>query len=639
MFYSNDSLFLCGGHKGANMFYKSQAGVAVAIALFSTSFSSYSLESGQEVNDLERIVVTANRFEQSIENTLATVNVITRQDIENSNSRDFPALLQSLGGVDVIRKGGQGQQASLFIRGAASAHSLILIDGVRVGSASLGYKAISTIPLNSIERIEVVKGSRAAWYGSDALAGVINITTRSGGASSVAIQAGSDEYKNVQTSLVLSGEKYDISFNAGYEKTHGYDVTTTINKDDDGYENKNIGLNVRYNAGEFGELKFIAQNSIGEVEYDSSGDDLQEFKKHHVLVGWNKVNGSLSHNAQISVGKDKEHTTKEQPTEGHKPSNYQTNRKEANYQLAYEYDQSFSLSAGFDWNDEDVSDSINAWASEDQPASGFTDESRHNLGTYLGGYYDHEDIIVNAVIRRDDNSDFDINNTYNLSIGVPVAGFGVFRLSQGSGFKAPSFNDASSIWGTNPDLKPEESVNREIGFALNLDNAHVDIAVFKNDIKNLIDWGNYIPENIANAEFEGLEINSEFSLLGLTNHLNFTYLKAQDGNTHEQLVLRPKQSINWVLSKQLDTFYLGAEMQYRSDRVSLYKTPISSYTLFNINANYQVLENLKLHARIDNLLDKNYYNGVAATDWTTGEVISDYLGAERKFYAGINYNF
>lgn len=618
------------------MLQKSTIGLAVTAgltALFTTSVFA------QQAN--ETIVITATKTPLPISDVLASIDVIDRQAIEDSVARDVPALLKSLAGIDIVHRGGQGQSSSVFIRGAASSHSLVLVDGVRVGSASTGAKSLASVPLNSIERIEVIKGSRAAWYGSDALAGVINIITRNSEQSTLAVTSGSNNYRNAQATLSTRTDNLAVSFNAGYEKTDGFDVTTNTNPDRDGYENKNAGLNASYSHDTLGTFKTIAQFSEGYVEYDSSGDDLQEFDKYQVALSWDKQGETLSHQAQVNISQDKEFNTKQQPQAWDKPSNYQTDRRQVSYQADYVHNSQLSFSAGLDYQHEDLGKSINAFASDTQPKSGFTDETRENVGVYAGAYFHDDNIIFNGAVRRDDNSDFDTNNTYNLSFGLPIGNDIVLRFSQGSGFKAPSFNNASSIWITNPDLKllPEESLNREIGLAWRTDNITIDAALFKNDIDNLIQWTSQGPENVAKAEFEGLEISSEFTLLSLNHKLNLTYLKATDGQTSKQLVLRPKRTANWTVSKQFEQFYLSAQVAYRGERASFYNTPLASYTLINLAANYELTNNLTLNARIDNLTDKDYFNGVAGTDWQTGDITSLYIGAQRQFYVGLDYRF
>ena len=141
---------------------------SVALSLTTVSLSALS----DEV-----VVVTANRMEQNINDTLADVEVIDRADIERIQPQSFIDLLVNIAGIDTIQRGGQGQDASIFMRGANSNQLLILVDGIRVGSATLGVKSISNISVAQIERVEIVKGPRAALWGSDAIGGVIQIFT------------------------------------------------------------------------------------------------------------------------------------------------------------------------------------------------------------------------------------------------------------------------------------------------------------------------------------------------------------------------------------------------------------------------------------------------------------------------------
>ena len=198
------------------MLNKSALGVAVAAAL------SFSVSADEQ--SIEHITVTANKFEQSINDVLASVTVIDRADIEASYVRDLPSLLATQAGFQINANGGFGQSSGVSLRGASSRHTLILIDGVRTGSATLGYKSISNIPLNSIERVEVIKGSRAAVYGSDALAGVINIITRKAQNTTLDVTFGSDSYQEYQVATGGQFAGVDVAVNAGYEKTDGFDV-------------------------------------------------------------------------------------------------------------------------------------------------------------------------------------------------------------------------------------------------------------------------------------------------------------------------------------------------------------------------------------------------------------------------------
>ncbi|WP_105257992.1 TonB-dependent receptor domain-containing protein [Pseudoalteromonas sp. T1lg88] len=611
------------------MYSKTPVALSLA-ALFSASVAAQS-------QTIEHITVTANKFEQPLEQVLASVNVITRDDIERTGVRDLPALLSSYAGIDIVRSGGQGQTSSLFIRGAASRHSLVVVDGVRVGSASLGYKALETLPLNSIERVEIIRGARAAWYGSDALAGVINIITRNGDSKTLSVSSGSDNYVNVQGAYALTQGAFKGAINLGYEQTDGYNVTTGQDPDRDGYENQNIGARLSYDFDTLGKLEFVGQYSDAEVEYDGTSSDFSKFENYHLQLGWQKAHGRYAHTLKTALVKDDNFNTLKNPYPGYKANQYITERDELGYQLNIALNDALTISSGLDYYYEDVGDSINAYALEGQPQSGFVNETQSNKGVYVGAYYLHDAFSTNAVVRNDDHSEFGGESTYNLALGVPFADIATLRASYGTGFKAPTFNDASSIWGANPDLQPEESTNAELGLRLNIAGGQYDVAVYKNTFDNLIDWGFNGPENINKASFEGVELSAEVEdWFGINHTLNFSYVDAQDDNTGEDLVLRAKRTFNWGLGKEFDKWYVGAQLQYRSDRVSYYRTHLPSYTLLNVNARYQLVDNISFDFAIENLTDKEYVTNVAATDWTTGAITSEYIGAERKVYAGVS---
>ncbi|MCG7543410.1 TonB-dependent receptor [Pseudoalteromonas sp. MM17-2] len=615
------------------MYNKTKVAAGIA-ALFSGAVFA------QQQQSIERLTVTANKFEQPIENVLASIDVITRADIERLGVRDLPALLSNYAGVDIVRSGGQGQSTSLFIRGAASSHSLVIVDGVRVGSATTGYKALSSVPLNSIERVEVIRGARAAWYGSDALAGVINIVTRDGDSQSVSVQSGSDNYVNAQGAFAFRQGAFNAAFNLGYEHTDGFDVTTGQDPDEDGYENQNLGARFGYDLGDYGVLELLGQYSEGYVEYDTSfGDDYTDFEKYHVQLGWRKNHGAFAHKLQTSLAQDDEINTQQHGAPGYRGNEYSTARDELSYQLNYVFSPAITVSGGADYYYEDISDSYSSSATPEQPASGFTVQTRNNKGVYVGGYYDGQAFNTNAVVRHDDHSQFGGHFTYNLAAGVPLSDIATFRASYGTAFKAPSFNDASSIWGSNDALQPEESNNAELGLRLDLQSGQYDIALYQNQFDNLIAWGNNGPENIAKASFEGVELSAQVQdMFGIDHQLNFSYVDAEDDNTGQALVLRAEKTLNWSVGKQFDKWYVGAQLQYRSDRLSYYRTDLPSYTLVNLNARYQLLRDLTFTFGVDNLTDKEYITNVAATDWSTGEVTSAYRGAERKVYAGLQFD-
>ena len=222
---------------------------------------------------LDDIIVTENRHSQSVDDSLASVTVITRQDIEKSAAKDLPSLLNRSAGFDLKPSGPYGKVSSLFLRGTNSNHLLTLVDGVKLYSASSGGSAFQHIPLNQVERIEIVRGPRSSLYGSEAIGGVIQIFTRKGTqktSASTNIGAGSNKSKEISASFSGGTEKANFSLSARHFKTDGIDAIfhTTAN-DDDGYENDSMSAQFGYQFNQEISFQSSFMNAQGNSRYDN----------------------------------------------------------------------------------------------------------------------------------------------------------------------------------------------------------------------------------------------------------------------------------------------------------------------------------------------------------------------------------
>ncbi|OUS74174.1 ligand-gated channel protein [Pseudoalteromonas sp. A601] len=611
------------------MLKKSTLGVAVTAAL------SFSVSAEQPI---ERITVTANKFEQSIDEVLASVAVIERSDIETSNVRDLPSLLETQAGFQINSNGGFGQSSGVSLRGSSSRHTLILVDGIRTGSATLGYKSISNIPLNSIERIEIVKGSRAAVYGSDALAGVINIITRQAQDLTLDATFGSDAYQSYQVAGTTVVDKVTASFNAGFEKTDGFDVLQGVAPDDDGYENKNIGFNIQYGDDLLGDITARGQYSEGYAQYDSAFSPVDstvennEFENYQLGLGWKKSFGQQTHSIDIAIANDGSDNSRVDYTGATVIDAFETKREQIDYNGLYAINDEFDVSGGLNWYEDDISET----------SGDYSKDNREVFAGFVGAYYDNERVLANFALRYDDDQYFGNETTYTAAAGYRLHENATFRMSQSTGFKAPTFNDLYYPYSGNPDLVPETSVNQELGLKLDFTQAKVDISIFRNDIENLIAWapnaaGDWQPANINEARHEGVEFSFANTVLGFDNQFNFTYLDAENTETGAAQVYVSPRTVNWSVAKQWGDFDAGFNMQYRSDRQGKV-TKLSSYTLWNLTANYQFNQSLSFSLRVENLFDKQYDAVDSSMDYTTGEVFY-YNTAERRFFAGASYQF
>ncbi len=611
---------------GDLMLNKTTLGVAISAAL------SFSVSGAEQ--SIEKITVTANKFEQSINDVLASVNVIERAEIEASNVRDLPTLLSTRVGFQVNPNGGFGQNTGVSLRGTGSGDTLILIDGVRTGSATLGQKALNNVPLNSIERIEIIKGSRAAVYGSDALAGVINIITRESDNLSVSATFGSDSYQNYQVAGSVKSGDITTAFNAGFEKTDNFDVLQGVAPDEDGYENKNLGFKVNYTDAHYGDFKLLGQYSEGFADYDSrfspadSTIERDDFKNYQLSAGWSKNYTNQTHSIDLALATDDSDNTYVDFSVGPTTSTFITKRTQIDYNGQYLLSDELNISGGINWYNDDVSHSSQL----------FVEDSRDVLAVFVGAYYDADKVLANLTVRQDDDEQFGDETTYTAAAGYHLSENATFRISQSTGFKAPTFNDLYFPLYGNPDLQPEKSVNRELGLSVDFDIAQVDVAIFRNDIEDKIDYdANFALANIDEARYEGVEFSLSQQFFGFDSNLNFAYLSAEDEETGAELRNVAKRTFNWELAKQFGAFDASLDMQYRSDRQGAV-TRLGSYTLWNLAGNYQVNEHIEVSLRVENLFDKEYNAVDSNTDFTTGQVYY-YNTPERRFFAGASYQF
>ncbi len=616
---------------------KSSVSAAVAAAL-SFTFVTEALAG----EPLEHITVTANKFEQRIENTLATVNLIERSDIDAANARDLPELLQLVAGVDLVRSGGFGQASSVFVRGSLSKHLLVLVDGVRISDANSGDAPFSLLPLNAIERVEIVKGPRAAIYGSDALGGVINLITRQADGHELAVMSGSNNYSNLEGVFSTSVSAARLQLNVGVENTDGYDVTEKDpsqprgkDHDRDGYSNRNIGAGARVDLERFGELTAKGQYAEGDADYDNAwGNDAFEFENYQAMLGWQKSDERIGYDVQLSRSQDDNTQT---GTEFE--TRYQTKRNALDARVQYQQSDALALSGGVNWLNEDVSGS----------SVSLEKAKRHDLALFAGAFYDNGRWLANATVRSDDYQYQGRQNTYQAAVGFRPLKAVTVRLNQGTAFRAPTFTDLyveGNPWvAANPLLQPEEARNTELGVHIQTRNGSWDVAIFSNRIDNLIasdfdaQSGKFKSVNIDAATLEGMELSSRFTAFGLEHTLALTLLDASDDTTGADLVRRPSRSLNWSLAKSWDKLDLGVDFIYRSNRpsISYFNTRLGGYAIINLSANYHLVEGLTLSARVDNLSDKHYTT--AGFDLASDGSLLGYVPPGRQVFVGARYRF
>jgi len=562
----------------------------------------------------EVIVVTANRSEQNSIDVLSSVQVITRADIELSAASSIVELLNTVNGIQLSQSGGAGQKSGIFSRGTNAGHTLVIIDGQRVSSATLGQVEFANLAPEQIERIEVIKGPRAALWGSDAIGGVIQIFTRQLNAGEVAFDLGlgNNGQKQASISTALAHGDGATTFTASAKSSDGYDVLASAEKDDDGYNRENISLIGFQTLNQQWRINWLAKYNQGESEYDNAygGANENSFETHQWQLSAQQNAGEFSQ--QFSLGQQQNKTVDFGNGLAEKDGDsFETTRLQVNWLGSYQLTKELTSNTGLDFIDEEV-----------KTTTTYEQTQRDIKAVFARLAYDNSSIILDGTVRYDDIEGIDSEVTYNLSAGLYFAENSIVSLNMGSGFKAPSFNDLyypKSIYSYgNADLTAETSDSIELLVKSSLtagdSEINAELSIYQTKIDNLIEWVPdasfaWRPININKAKIEGVELTLVTDYLGFNHQLQFNYLDAIDDNTGDELIRRAKRTASYQLTYNWGKLDLLANVNYQGKREDS-KWPgtitLPSHTLVNLSASYQLNDTWKLGFKANNVFDKNY---------------------------------
>lgn len=567
-----------------------------------------------ENTPLEILIVTGTRTPQPLKQALSHSTVITEQDIKASQAADVPTLLRSLAGVEVVQGGGLGKQTSIFMRGTESDHVLILLDGVRINSATTGTTALEHIMLDSIERIEVVRGNVSSLYGSEAIGGVIQLFTKRGrGAPAFNASGGLGSHGTRRVAAGFSGSADATSFsvNAGKIKTNGVSaintqIAPTANPDKDGYDNTTLNAQVQHAINADHQLSASLFTARGNNSYDTSGalpadlhDALANMAKVSIATD-NRLTDAWHSNLKLASATDDERD--------YKNATQQSRLKTTNTQVTWQNELSIADTQKLNLVAEHLGQSVSV---EDITTPNPYTQTRRAVNSLLGGYvgeYGAQHVQLN--LRQDRYSDFGTANTGLLGYGLSVTDNWRAMASVSNAFKAPTFNDLyRPSWGGNPDLRPERAINREIGLRYVSGGQQVDIVYFDNRIHDLI--AGYPSQNIDRARIDGLEFGYDGEFGNTHVKASATLQNPRDTATHLILLRRAKSYGNLSVTQNAGAWQMGGEIQYSGTREdydinTFARTTLGRYNVVNLTTSYTVSKQLKLSMRADNLFNKDY---------------------------------
>ena len=603
----------------------------------------------EEITQLEDIVVTATKVPTPSEQLGASVEVITEEEIEKSGSTDLIDVLRRVAGINVAQTGSRSGITSLFIRGGESDYNLVMIDGVQINQPGGGFD-ISKLTTENIERVEIVKGSHSAIYGSDAITSVINIITKKGRGKPSLFLSGALGAREENGNFI---QEYKAGFSGGDDR-YGYSLSYGRVSDEGILDFNNDYINNTYtgtfnvNPVETLQLAFTAiyQDSRFEIPTEGAGDkfdvlDPDQFQENDTVVLGTKITYSPVSwwNNMIALGfTNEERNFEDEPNLDINPfDGFSSTVEEKRLIIDYRSDFFFGFdkistitTIGFEYEDERADNAI--------------DKSRNNYAYYIQehiGFYNR--FFITTGVRLDDNEEYGVELSPKLSLSYLLRKYGTkLRAAAGKGIKEPTFFENFGGFGLigNPNLDPEESLSIEGGIDQKLYNDALDLyfTYFWNRFKNLIEFSfagfdngtNY--ENINGVKTKGVEVGGTFNAgHGVILGVNYTYLNTEvfdDGGLGSpgrqffkgaELIRRPKHYLSLVTSY----FYKGLNLNlvgtYTGDREDLNFSVSSSerienngYFKVNLAASYSLspnslyLQGVKVFARIQNLFNEDY---------------------------------
>jgi vitamin B12 transporter len=588
---------------------------------------------------MELLIVTPTRMPQPLDQTIADATVLTQQDIRKSGASDVPALLRSLPGVEVTQSGGLGSQSSIFMRGTNFNQVLVLLDGVRINSATTGATALEHIMLDDVERIEVVRGNVSSLYGSEAIGGVIQIFTKQGhGTPVINAGAGIGSHGTQRLTAGYSGSVNDTSFsvNAGKVRTDGVSAINSqlapnANPNDNGYDNDTLDAQVKHVFSTDHSVSASVFATRGNSSYDNAFgvatdlNNLVESIEKYSLASDDQLSGTWHSLLRVAQGTDDSHSY----TNGVQSSRFQTQNNQLTWQNNLKIADNQHANLAFEHLGQLVSsDTL------------FSQTSR-NVNSLSGGYvgeFGAQQIQFN--MRQDRYSDFGEANTGLLGYGLSFANNWRVTASVSNAFKAPTFNDmyypfqnygGGYTYSGNPNLHPEHSQNREAGLHYAANGQRVYAVYFDNRISDLIACNAACSTvvNINQAQIDGEEFSYTGEFGNTRLKANATFQNPRDTVTGQTLLRRAKKFSNVSVSHEFGAWLTGAEVRYSGARqdndVNGNPVTLTSYTLLNLTTRYRIDKLLYVSAHIDNLFNRDYSE------------VYGYNTPGRTLFVGLNY--
>ena len=552
-----------------------------------------------ELAPLPPIFVTASRVAEGPDDVPYSTSVLTRAELDEAQSRDVAEILRRLPGIQIGRNGGVGQSTSVFIRGAASDQTLLLIDGVPINSGTVGSPALQHLMTDQIERIEYLRGPASTLYGSGAIGGVIQIFTRRatpGASAQIIAGAGSQSSAHYAGTAAYGGDDLSAAVSISRHDTNGYPTRPSLSSLDRGYRNDSFNGAVSTSFGD-ADIEFSIFRAKGFVEYvDFFGNAVDQDTINSVMRFVVDYSPNAQWDSRLLLGR-----TRDEIDENQSEDFADTERNYLDWQNTIELDAQQTLVAGVttSWTDTELLSF----------GSGY-DENIRSIEVYLQDTIRFGNSRVQIGARGIDDDEYGNHITWNAAFGHALTPATQLHANAGTAFRAPSANDLYGFGG-NPDFDPETSISGEIGIEHRLtDRDSVRLVGFLTKIDDLIETNpvTFTVEQTEEARIRGVEFGYTHETSDWQCSLDYTYLDPKNLDVDQLLARRARHTVNAAARYAKASWWTEAALLYQSERRDsrFSDTVMGAYTTVDVAAGYRFGRSLAVTGRVQNVFDEAY---------------------------------
>jgi len=575
--------------------------------------------------ELNPMVVTAALAPRTADESLASVTVIDEAALRRQDPESLTKVLRGQPGVDVTTQGSFGKQSSVFLRGTGGNANVLLIDGIRLRSATTGAASWEFLDPRLFQRAEVVRGPRGSLYGADAVGGVVQLFTPEGdeGGPQPRITVGGGSFESQRYTASLSGAEGGTRYYVAGSRFDTQGQPVRRGGDDKGYDNTSGLVRFSHTFEKGGEVGMLALRARGSTEFDASGPAQDDFVQQVAAVyAETPLTANWVSRLTLSEARDERDTVAPTYT-----SLFETRTRTAQWKNTVTRGH-HEWVFGAEYSDDDLGDSQTSGLA-------FDEQSRYNRALFAQGLLDYQPLSVQLSLRHDDNEAFDEELTGSLALGYAVDDRHTLRLNYGTAFRAPTFNELyfPFVGSSNPDLAPETSETVEAGLRGQYSHWFWDIAAYQTDADELIAPDvNFRPINVDQARIRGAELSVGAELDGWTLATALTYSDPEDRSSGNRLARRATQSLRVDIDRELGEWTLGGSWIAQNHRYndSANQQRLPGYGVLDLRADWAFAPLWSLRLNVDNVLDKQY----ATAKFFDGD---DYLNAGRAAFVSVHF--